>query len=98
MEDKQLTEEEAKALYDSGDWKDWCDAHIVRFQLFQDRPCVPFDRFHKAMERVLGRPVWRHEFADAERLREEYSKDRSAPSLEDILAQVPAEKLIVVAV
>ena len=26
--------------------------------------CGPFDEFHRYVEKILGRPVWTHEFAD----------------------------------
>ena len=55
---KQLTKEQAIAIFNGGEWKDWSDEEIVKFQLYQDRLCVPFDKFHEAMESVLGRPVW----------------------------------------
>jgi len=38
------------------------DEEIVKFQLFQDCLAIPFDRFHAAIEKVLKRPVYTHEF------------------------------------
>ena len=94
---KQLTQAQAKALYDSGEWKKWTDEQIVRFQLYQDRLCVEWSRFHAAMEKVLGRPVWTHEFAFHDNLVAEYEGKRPRPTFEEIVALMPADKLIVVA-
>ena len=93
---EQLTKEQAIAIYEGGEWKDWSDEEIVKFQLFQDCLAVPFDRFHQAIEKVLNRPVWTHEFAFRDNLIAEYKKERPAPTFEDILNLIPKEKLIVV--
>lgn len=91
--DKQLTKEEAIAIYAVEDWKGWDAETIVKLQLFQDHLCVPFDVFHKAMEEILDRPVWIHEFVI---LRAEYLKTK--PSFEEIVSLIPPDKLIIVTV
>jgi hypothetical protein len=93
---KQLTREQAIALHQGGDWKNWDDETIVKLQLFQDRLCVPFGRYHQAIEAVLGRDVATHEFGSVgtERLRAEYLGLRPAPTKQDILDLIPAEKRI----
>lgn len=93
---EQLTKEQAIAIYEGGEWKDWSDEEIVKFQLFQDCLAVPFDRFHQAIEKVLDRPVWTHEFAFRDSLIAEYKKERPAPTFEDIVNLIPKEKLIIV--
>lgn len=93
---QQLTQEQAIRLYQSGEWKDWTDDEVVKVQLFQDRLCIPFDHFHQAIEKVLDRPVWTHEFAFRDNLIAEYQKERPAPTFEDILNLIPKDKLIVV--
>ena len=93
---QQLTQEQAIALAQSGEWKDWTDEEIVKFQLFQDRLCMDFSRFHRAVEAVLGRPVYTHEFAFRDRIIDEYQKERSAPTFEEICNLIPAEKRIVI--
>ena len=45
---------------------------IVAFQLYEERLCMPFPLFHKAVEEALGRPVYTHEFAGVESLRQEF--------------------------
>ena len=95
---KQLTKEQAIAFAESGIWKDWTDDQIVRFQLYQQRLCLPFDRFHKAMEAVLRRPVWTYEFANWKHLQEEYEGKRKAPTFEEIMNMIPEDKRIILEV
>lgn len=90
-----MTREEAIKLADSEFWKDMTKAEIAEFQLFEDRLCMPFDVFHAAVEAILGRPVFTHEFANADYLRSELLGGRDAPDLEEILNLIPPEKLIV---
>ena len=99
MEMKQLTKEQAISVYNSGEWKDWTDEEIVKLQLYQNRLCVPFNVFHRAIGNVLGRGVFTHEFAgDAghRALIDEYEGKRPAPTFEEIVAMIPPEKLIIV--
>ena len=49
---------------------------IVAFQLYEERLCMPFPLFHKAVEEALGRPVYTHEFAGVENLRQEFEAMR----------------------
>ena len=86
---KQLTKNQAIALYEGGEWKDWTDEEIVIVQLYQDKLCLPFSRFHKAIEHVLMRPVWTHEFTNSAALRAEYEGKRPAPTLQEIMALIP---------
>ena len=72
---KQLTKEEAVASYDSVKHVGQhllTAREIVEFQLYQELLCVPWNVFHKAIEEVLGRPVWTHEFARPDVLRAEF--------------------------
>lgn len=93
---KQLTEKQAIAIHDSKEWEKWTNEEIVKFQLFQDRLAVPFPRFHEAIEKVLGRPVYTHEFAFRNNLIAEYKKERRAPTFEEICDLIPKEKLIII--
>jgi len=74
----------------------WDDEKIVRFQLYEETLCMPFARFHAAVEAVLERPVWTHEFAEPDSLRAEYEGKRDKPTMNEILAMIPADKLLVV--
>lgn len=93
---KQFTKEQAVALAKSGEWKDWTDEEIARFQLYQRRLCVPFKVFHRAVEKVLGRPVFTHEFGKWQNIIDEYEGERTAPTFEEIVNMIPEEKRILI--
>lgn len=93
---EQLTQQQAIALAESGEWKSWTSEQIVRFQLFQDRLGVGFTRFHKAIEEVLGRSVFTHEFAYRDELIKEYLGCKDAPSLDEIINLLPEEKRLII--
>ena len=57
---------------------------------------MPFGVFHEAIEKVLNRSVWTHEFAFRDQMIKEYLGEKPAPSFEEILALIPADKLIIV--
>ena len=54
---KQLTEEKAIKLFKSNEWENWPDDFLVKFQLNQERLCVPFNVFHAAASRIVGQPL-----------------------------------------
>ena len=100
---EQLTKEQAIAIYEGKEWQNWTDEQIVQLQLYQDFLCVPFGRFHAAVEKVLGRPVWTHEFAGdtgRQRLIDEYEGKRPRGTVEEsfefLRELVPDEKIIIV--
>ena len=94
---KQITKEQAIAIGKSEVWKTWTDEEIVKFQLYQDKLAVPFSRFHQAVEKVLGHPVWTHEFGlNYQGLVQEYEGKKAKPSFEEIMGLIPKEKLILV--
>ena len=93
---KQLSKEEAIKFAKSEVWKTWTPEQIVALQLFQERLCLSFDVFHKAIEKVLGRPIWTHEFAFVEKLRLEYLGIRKKPTLNEIFKLIPKEKRILI--
>ena len=67
-----MTREEAVKLVESKWYEKQTAEEIVAFQLYEERLCMPFPLFHKAVEEALGRPVFTHEFAAAESLRQEF--------------------------
>ena len=96
---KQLTKEQAIKFAESKIWEteNWTARQIVEFQLFQKILCMPFDVFHEAMEKALGRPVYTHEFGlNVEGLKKEFLGEKSPPTLEEIIQMIPAEKRVVV--
>ena len=92
---QQFTTEEAVRFHDLGIWQLLDDEGKVRLQLFQDKLCMPFDEFHKAIEKVLGRPAWTHEFAYRDKLVAEYLGEGPTPTFEDIMNLIPEEKRII---
>ena len=96
---EQLTKEQAIALHDSKEWENWTDAEIAAFQMEQNKLCVPFSRFQQAVESVLGRPVWTHEFAGRDGLRDEMSGRIPKATFSDVLDKIPErlrEKTVVI--
>lgn len=79
----QLTKEQAIEFYERGEWRSYTDRQIVDLQLYQEYLCVPFDRFHEAMEKVLDRPVWTHEFGNFHRLTDEYEGRRPKATISE---------------
>jgi hypothetical protein len=93
-----MTKEQAIAIYKSGCWREWTDDQKVRFQLFESRLCMPFDVFHAAIEKVLNRPVWTHEFAYEDAIIKEYLGEKPAPTMDEIIDLIPAEKRLIIGV
>lgn len=92
---KQFTKEQAIAFSQSGVWKTWTAEQIVRLQLFQRLLCMDFSVFHKAIQEVLGRPVFTHEFTFYDDLVKEYLGAKPAPTLDEILDLIPEEKRLI---
>ena len=91
----ELTKEQAVRLAESGWWKARDPKEAARIQLWTDRLIMPFDEFQRCVELLLGRLVWTHEFADAERLRKEArlgAWGARAPTFEEIVGQFPSDK------
>lgn len=93
---KEMTRDEAIAYAESGEWKNLTDQELVALQLHQRCLCIPLNEFQRAMEVVLGRPVWTHEFADPHRLKEEYLGIVPTATLEDVLNVFPSDNRIIV--
>lgn len=94
---KQLTKEEAITLFESGIWKEWTDIKLAWFQLNQNKVCVEWSRFAEAIEAVLGRSVYTHEFGlNKQGLIDEFMGIVSPPSIDDIIAMIPVGKELIV--
>ena len=92
---KQLTEEQAIVFAENKCYKGMTYRQIAEFQIEQDRLCMPFNVFHEAIEKTLGRPVFTHEFAFRDVIRKELYGEKEPPTFEEICALIPKEKLIV---
>lgn len=93
---REITKEQATKLYDSKFWENVSYRNRAIFQLFTDKLCMPFDVFHEAVEKTLGRPVWIHEFAYPELLQAEIMGEKSRPTFKEIMDLIPEEKRIVI--
>lgn len=92
-----ITKEQAIELAESGWWKDMDARDVATVQLFEPLLCMPFDEFHSAVEKALGRPVFTHEFGlNMDGLRAELMGDKPAPTLQEILELFPADKRVIV--
>ena len=91
-----MTEEEAIKLGKSEFWKDMEYRDIAMFQMVEERLCMPFDVFHEAISKALGRDVYTHEFGlNRQGLIDELRGDAPTPSLADVMNLIPKDKLIV---
>jgi hypothetical protein len=92
-----MTKEQAIALSESGWWKPLSHRERAMFQMFEERLCMPFDVFHEAVEKALGRPVFTHEFGlNADGLKKELLGEQPAPTRDEIWNLIPADKRILV--
>lgn len=93
---RTITREHAIALAESEFWRDMNYRERAEFQLFTDKLCMPFDVFHEAIEKTLGRPVFTHEFGlDHDGLKRELMGERAAPSFDEIIGLIPADKRVI---
>ena len=99
MRSNMITKEQAIAFYESKAWEDMSARARAEFQLLNDRLCMPFDVYHKAMEETLGRPVYSHEFGmNIEGLMAELFGGATPPNLDDILEMIPTDKRMFIVV
>lgn len=88
----QLTKEQAIACAYNELWKSLDMKQRALFQLQQEKLCMPFGEFHKAVGEALGRPVYLHELGrNSESLLAELLGKEPAPSFDQILAMLPAD-------
>ena len=89
---KQMTEEQAVEFYKSGAWEPLDLRQRATFQIQQQLLCMPFEKFHEAVEKTLGRPVYTHEFGfNREGIYRELLEGGPAPTMEDIIGLIPPE-------
>lgn len=94
--EKQLTQDEAIAFAEGGEWKSMTKRQITEFQMYQRLMCMPFDVFHEAVEDALGRPVWTHEFAYIEDLQDELQGNKLKGYFDEVMAYLDPEKTTVI--
>lgn len=94
---KQLTKKQAIAFCENKLYEGMTSRQIAEFQMEQDRLCVPFDVFHKAITEALGRPVFTHEMGlNYDGLRKELYGENEPPTLEEIITLIPEDKRIMI--
>ena len=91
-----MTKDEAITLFNSGWWNGLSAREVAQRQLYEERLIMPFDKFHEVMNEALGRPVWTHEFAGAERLIAEFEGRAEPPagpieSLAAVMSALPGK-------
>ncbi len=92
-----IGKEKAITLYHTEWWKSCTHKQIASFQLFTQELACPFDVFHEAVEKSLGRPVFTHEFGmNYDGLCKEFLGEVPSPTMEEILSLIPEEKRIVI--
>ena len=91
-----MNKDQALALVATKWWEGKSARSICMFQLFEERLCMPFDLFHKAVEDALGRPVWTHEFANQDALQKQLMGELPAPTMQEIFDMIPEAKRIIV--
>ena len=94
---EQLTKEQAIAFSKNKLWQDMNYRQRAEFQMEQSLLCMPFEIFHEAMEKTLGRGVYTHEFGlNMEGLKAELYGNKPAPTFEEILALIPKDKQVII--
>jgi hypothetical protein len=94
---QQLTKDEAVAFAESKSYEGMSYRQIAEFQINQKCLCMPFSKFHEAVEKTLDRPVFTHEFGmNYDGIKAEIMDGKEAPSFEEIIGLIPKGKLILV--
>ncbi len=84
---KQLTVDQCKLVAAAHWWEKsgWKVEELACFQLYQEKMCLPFSFFHEGMEKLLGRPVWTHEFARPDLLKAEVEGIKEMPDFTEVM-------------
>jgi hypothetical protein len=94
-----IGKENAIELYNSNWWEGLSYQEIAGVQLFTAELCCPFDIFHEAVEKSLGRPVFTHEFGlNYQGICKEFLGEKEPPTMEEIINLIPEQKRIVIGV
>jgi len=94
---QSIGKDKAIALANSNWWEGRSAREIAKFQLFTEELSMPFDIFHQKLEEALGRPVWTHELGlNFDGIALEFLGEKDAPTMDEIIELIPAEKRILV--
>ena len=89
--------EQALLLAEARHWENMTMRERAEFQMGVQELTMPFNVFHEAVEKTLGRPVFTHEFGlNWKGIWAEIRGERPAPTLAEIINLIPAEKRVLV--
>ncbi len=92
-----MTREEAISLSESKFWEGMTLRERAVFQINEPLLCMPFEVFHEAVEKTIGRPVFTHEFGlNYEGIKNEIMNGAPPPTMEEIFNMIPEEKRAIV--
>jgi len=92
-----MTREEAISLSESKFWEGMTLRERAVFQINVPLLCMPFEVFHEAVEKTIGRPVFTHEFGlNYEGIKNEIMNGAPPPTMEEIINMIPEEKRAIV--
>jgi hypothetical protein len=96
---RSIGEDRAIALAESRWWASCTPRQITQFQLFTCELCLPFDVFHEALEKSLGRPVFTHELGlNFDGIVREFLGQDEPTTMQEIIDLIPEEKRIIIKV
>lgn len=91
-----ITRKQAVQMVASNWWSGMSPRDIAMFQLHEERLCMPLSVFFDALNAALGRGVYTHELAlNRDGLKRELLGEDRAPTLDEIIKLIPAEKRVV---
>jgi hypothetical protein len=95
--EKSIGKEKAIALANSEWWVGMDPKQIAKIGMFTQELCLPFTILHENLEKALGRPVFTHELGlNFDGICQELLGERDAPSLQEIMELIPADKRVIV--
>ena len=95
----QFTREQALAFFGAKIWEAMSYEERAKLQMVQERLCMPFEVFHEAIEKHLGRAVYTHEFGlNREGLMKEVFEGAPHPTFDEIINLIPEDKRIIIKV
>lgn len=92
-----MTKEEAIRLAESKFWESMSFHERAVFQINEPLLCMPFEVFHEAVEKSIGRPVFTHEFGlNYDGIKSEIMAGAPSITLQEVIDLIPKDKRIAV--
>lgn len=91
---KQMTKKAAIRFFDNKGWIFLNERKRAELQINQDLLCMPFDIFHSAIEKTIGRSIFTHEFGSkgCVGLKKELFEGKAPPTFIEIMDLIPEDK------